>query len=126
MDELTTPKDLDILADIMGLVLHVADHAGYPDQRYAKRVHGTDLCKIRSKYRYKEVIRIYYFIDKQTQKMFLLNYVTKPDGSNAASKYEGGTAKKIRKQIQESVAIAEMLKEQYPSDHLDYEPYSQD
>lgn len=78
------------------------------------------MCEIRSKYHRNELTRIYYYVDKDKNKMFLLNYIIKPDGSNNPAKYESKEGKRIEREIQESIELAITLKEQYPSSHPDY------
>ena len=122
LEELLNAEDEDTLARIITTIQHVADYGGHPHEPSSRRLKGVDMCEIRSKYHREELIRIYYYADKDAGKMLLLNCIIKPDGSNSASMYEGKSGKKIEKEIQASIALAVALRVQYPSTHSDYEP----
>ncbi len=124
LDSLVDNEDEDTLARIITTIKHVADYGGHPHEPASRRLKGVDMCEIRSKYHHEELIRIYYYTDKNAGKMFLLNCIIKPDGSNNASMYEGKSGKKIEKELQESIIIAVTLKTEYPSNHSSYEPFS--
>lgn len=115
-------NDEDILARVVSTISHVADHGGHPDGTFAKKLKGVDMCEVRCKCHYEELLRIYYYVDKVAGKMLLLNYILKPDGSNSSSMYEGKALKKLEKEIQESIQVALDLRNEYPSHHPHYEP----
>jgi hypothetical protein len=70
-----------------------------------------------------ELLRIYYFVDRKTERMVLLNCITKPDGHNFSSKYQGNAGKKLERELQESIALAVTLKAEYSSTNPAYEPF---
>lgn len=122
IEKLAAENDEDTLARIITTIEHVASVGGHPQEPTSRRLKGVDVCEIRSKYHRGELIRIYYYTDKEQDKMLLLNYIIKPDGSNNSAKYEGKEGKRIEKEIQESIELATSMKEQYPASHSDYVP----
>ncbi len=119
--ELAQQEDEDTLAKILTTIAHVARVGGHPQEPAARRLSGVDMCEIRSKYRRGELIRIYYFVDKKSDKMLLLNSIIKPDGSHKPSRYEGNAGKRLEKDLQESIALALQLKELFPSSSPQYD-----
>jgi len=115
LEELMAEADEDTLAKILTTIDHVASVGGHPQEPTARRLSGIDMCEIRSKYRRGELIRIYYFVDKDRNRMLLLNSIIKPDGSNNPSSYEGKAGKRLKKDLQQSIALALQLKELFPS-----------
>lgn len=120
--ELIAEEDEDTLAKILTTIDHVASVGGHPQEPTARRLSSVDICEIRSKYRRGELIRIYYFVDKDRSMMFLLNSIVKPDGSNHPSRYEGNTGKRLNQDLQQSIALALQLKERFPPFSLRYDP----
>lgn len=119
--ELMAEGDEDTLAKILTTISHVASVGGHPQEPTARRLSGVDMCEIRSKYRRGELIRIYYFVDKDRNIMLLLNSIIKPDGSNNPSQYEGKAGKRLEKDLQQSIALALQLKESFPSSSPHYD-----
>lgn len=121
VEELLSQNDESTLAQIFATIKHVAANGGHPQEPTSRRLRGIDMCEIKSKYHHQELIRIYYFADKEAQKLLLLNYIIKPDGSNRQSSYQGNAGKKLDRKIEESIQLAVVLKTQYPSHHSAYE-----
>ncbi len=119
--ELLEQEDEDTLARILTTIAHAASIGGHPQEPTSRRLKGVDMCEIRSKCRHGELIRIYYFTDKDSQRMFLLNYIIKPDGSNNPSLYEGNAGKRLERDLQQSIDLALRLKMSFPSFSTLYE-----
>ena len=107
----------DELAPHIAKISHIADRGGHPQPPYAKPLREVDggLNEICSKLNEKEHLRIYYFVKRETKRMILLNITIKP------TLYEGGTRKRVEKEIQESIEEALRIKEQYITSQNDYE-----
>ena len=119
-------KDMENLAKIFEQIQHTADQGGHPTppQSRALREVGIDLCEIRIHYKKSELLRIYYFVDREGKAIVLLNILIKPDGTKRASQYEGKARKKVDKEIQKSIQIAIDMYKEYPSKKTNYEPLS--
>lgn len=123
---LLNAKDIDRLSGIMARIKHIAGLGGHPAPPYAKPLQGSgkDLNEIRCIYDEENLLRIYYFVDRENQKMVLMNAIIKPDGEKNASRYDGGRGKKLEKDIQKSIQTAQELKIKYTLSPDDYEQLS--
>jgi hypothetical protein len=122
LERLIAEENEDTLARILTTIAHVANIGGHPQEPAARRLSGMDMCEIRSKYRRGELIRIYYFVDKEKDRMLLLNSIVKPDGSSNPSHYEGNAGKRLTKELQKSITIALRLKDLFPPSSPHYDP----
>jgi hypothetical protein len=116
MRKLQDEGEYDELSKHVVKICHIAHNNGTPLPPYAKPLRDVDaeLNEIRSQYKNNELLRIYYFVDKQNEKMILLNITIKP------SLYEKHMAKKVNREIQEDINEAITLKEKYSISHSDY------
>lgn len=96
MRQLLNAEEEDEITNIILRIKHISDSGGTPSPPTAKPLKNVDgeLNEIRCKYKEDQVIRIYYFVDRDKKRMVLLNATIKPDGSKKASSYEGKSAKK--------------------------------
>ena len=116
----------DMLTRVLVTIRHVATTKGHPQPPHAKplRDANPNLCEIRTKYDRENLLRIYYFVDKENDNLILLNYIIKPDGRQNASHYEGKAGKKLKREIATSIEIAIELQTAYHHNHPHYEPLS--
>ncbi len=105
------------LAPHMAKILHLAQHGGHPMPPHAKPLRHVDgeLNEICSKLNEKELLRIYYFVDREKQKMVLMNISIKPD------LYEGTLKKRVEKELQADIEEALHIKSKYSTSPNDYE-----
>ncbi len=110
------------LTPILGRIRYIAELNGHPQPPYAKPLRNVDgsLCELRSPYG-DDLLRIYYFVDQERQALILLNCIIKPDGRDHPSKYRGTAGKRLEKEINDSIALALLLKQAYPSNQSTYE-----
>jgi len=109
-------EEAELITRILEIIEHVARNGGHPQPPYAKplREVNNELCELRIKYENNLLLRIYYFVEKGTQKLFLLNYILKPD------QYEKTVKKKTDKIIEKSIQLALQLKN---LPYSSYEPF---
>jgi len=126
LEDLLANDDIDTLAYIHERIKHTADLGGHPQPPTAKALRKVDdkLCEIRSKYGKEDLLRIYYFVDREANSLILLNTVIKPDGQRKQGRYDGKSGKRIEKDIQESIRLALKLKTNYLTSKYDYQEYS--
>jgi hypothetical protein len=113
----------DLLIKIHERIDHLSRQNGHPDGNLAKRISGVGefhLCEIRIHHK-KDLLRIYYIIDKELKELKILNFIIKPDGSKNASHYEGVSKKKIQKKIKDSIQLA--IKLYKKNNYKNYEPF---
>jgi hypothetical protein len=125
LKELLKRKDDTVLIRTLTDISHIANSGGVPRPPRAKLLRGigdNELCEIRTKYDRDNLLRIYYFVDKERSNLILLNAIIKPDGGQSSSHYEGGAGRRLRKDINNSVQLAIELKELYSASNNDYEP----
>lgn len=125
VEHLLNQENHDMLTRIIQNIEHIAGLGGHPQPPAAKPLRHVDseLCEIRAPYGKEELLRIYYFVDRKTERLVLLNCISKPDGRNLPSKYQGNAGKKLERELQESVALAVRLKAEYSPTNLAYEPF---
>ena len=125
VEHLLDQENHDMLTRIIQNIEHIAGLGGHPQPPTAKPLRHVDdaLCEIRTPYGREELLRIYYFVDRKTERMVLLNCITKPDGRNFSSKYQGNAGKKLERELQESIALAVTLKVGYSSTNPAYDPF---
>ena len=107
----------EILTRIIDVIDHISKQGGHPSPPQAKPLREVDgeLCEIRIKWnKNNELLRIYYFVDKEKNTMNLLNAIIKPE------KYEKKIQKKVEKMITGSIQLAIELKKSLPQS---YEPF---
>ncbi len=124
VEQLLDQEKYDLLTRIIQNIEHIAGVGGHPQPPTAKPLKHVDneLCEIRTAYGRDELLRIYYFVDHKTERLILLNCITKPDGRDFPSKYQGTAGKRLQRELQESIAIAVKIKTEYSPTHPDYEP----
>lgn len=118
-------KDTGLLTRILEVIRHVASNKGHPQMPYSLYLRGKqDLCEIRTQFCKGELLRIYYFVDKASDTLVLLNALIKPDGRKYSSSYEKNAGKKLKKEIEVSIHHAQQLKDIYPmhTQHYDTLP----
>lgn len=69
----------------------------------------------------KVLVRIHYFVDREQNRIIILNYYTKPNGSKDKNAYNAKNLKKLQKYIQTQISIARTLQEWYFTNQDDYE-----
>jgi len=123
LEDLLENDDTDTLACIYERIKHIVGLRGHPQPPAAKplREVGEGLCEIRSKHGKEDLLRIYYFVDKETDSLILLNVIIKPDGHKKQGRYDGKSGKKIERTIKESVELALKLKTNYLTSKHDYQ-----
>jgi len=121
ISKIIADNEANVLVTIMTRLSNIAQNGGHPKPPYAKTLTHTNgaMNEICCKRNNNELLRIYYFVDREKQKMVLLNTTIKPDGRKFASHYDG---KKIEKEIREDIQEALSLKEKYYLSQNDYEP----
>lgn len=105
------------LRSLYDIISHLVRIDGRPEPPYAKPLRDVDreLNEICSKLNEKELLRIYYFVDRDAKKMVLLNFTIKP------RLYEGKLKKRVEKEIHQDIAEALLLKSKYSISPHDYE-----
>lgn len=126
MQALMDTKDIDRLARVMAILRHLAGQGGHPAPPYAKPLHSVagGLSEIRCIYDKENLLRIYYFVDRENKRMVLMNAIIKPDGEKRASRYDGGGRKRLEREIQKSIQLALEFKTKYILSQDDYEQLS--
>ncbi|PCI25110.1 hypothetical protein COB57_02745 [Candidatus Peregrinibacteria bacterium] len=105
-------KDEKTLISILTTIRHISEQGGFPIPPHAKPLKevNNEICEMRIKYDLNNLLRIYYFVNKEEKVMLLLNFIIKPDGRKFPADYEGKKGKKLLKEIGASVEYALELK----------------
>lgn len=116
-------EDKDV-ARVLDTISHVAEHGGHPSPPYALPLRNADgnLNEIRCTLNQDELMRVYYFVDREEVKMVLMNATIKPNGITHPAKYQGKAGKKLSKEIQNDIQEAINIKAKYLTSPNDYEP----
>ena len=119
-------NDDSTLSRVLDIIKHVHDTGWAPKPPFAKPLRWNHdwLCEIRAQYDRDTLLRIYYFVhrDASGYRLILLNCITKPDWEEFPAYYEGAKWKRLRREIEESIAIASEFKKNYHSQNHHYEP----
>jgi hypothetical protein len=126
LEDILALGDEEIIACIDEHIGYITDRNGHPQPPIAKPLRDVDgeLCEIRTKYGKEDLLRIYYFVDKETDSLILLNAIIKPDGRKMQSHYEGKVGRKLERDIEESIQLALKFKTDYLISKNDYQKYS--
>ena len=126
LEDLLALGDEETVAHIDERISYIASRNGHPQPPIAKPLRDVDdeLCEIRTKYGKEDLLRVYYFVDKETDSLVLLNAIIKPDGYKKQSHYEGRAGRKLERDIEESIQLAMKFKTDYIISKHDYQKYS--
>ncbi len=116
------------LTRVLAVIDHIAQNGGTPNPPLAqplRDIGDEELCEIRTNYDKKILLRIYYFVHKESRSLILLNAITKPDGRKSPSQYQGGAGKRLQRKIDSSIQLALELKKLYPTTKNNYEPINE-